>query len=503
MRRRDFLKRAAAGGLFTAFTGAAAEIGASTPHRPNLLFIAIDDLNDWINCLDHGYPGRVFTPNIDRLAEQGVLFTNAHAVATMCNPSRTALWLGKRPSTTGVYGQAAQWDDNRVTSVSMPQFFRNNGYHTLGRGKIYHHGSEVHVDPGFDDVEPFDYALEHPKPEEDRRAGLLRYGRHHLPYDEMPSTRWVRWACGALRRQYDRPFFLVTGILKPHTPLWIPRKYFDLYPMESVRVPEVPVDELDDVPEPGRKLAWMQRFYSPVVRSGNVREAIRAYLAAITYVDDLVGELLEALEQGPNAGNTVVVLWSDHGFHWGEKMHFAKVTLWEEATRIPVIVKAPGVTAGGGRCARPLDSVDLYPTLADLCGLDPPPDLDGVSARPLLEDPGAPWDRPALTVNQRGQVSVRSEHLRLIRYEDGSEELYDHRTDPGEHRNLANAPAYDRRRKQLAHWIPERFAVNALPYPAWDGWLAPEIREEFRRTREQRLQKWDPPERYRREKNRK
>jgi arylsulfatase A-like enzyme len=436
----------------------------------------------------------VFTPNIDRLAADGVLFTNAHCVAPMCNPSRAALWTGKRPSTTGVYDQVAQWDDCRVPVYSLPAFFRDHGYRTMGCGKIYHHGAEVHPDPGFEELLPYELPTQHPEPPLDRRAGILRYGALPDSAAPLPSERWTDWACTRLGQVYDRPFLLTVGLFKPHTPLWIPSRFFDLYPLESIVVPDVPVDELDDIPEEGHRLCMLDQYFEPMLVSGNVRELIQAYLAAISYVDWLVGRLIAALESGPNLDSTVVVLWSDHGFHFGEKMHFAKCTLWEESTRVPLIVRAPGVSKPGGRCASPIDSVDLYPTVADLCGLTPPGDLDGVSFRALVADPHGVWERPALAFMHHGQVAVRSEHWRYIRYRDGTEELYDHRHDPHEHRNLADNTAFRAVRNSLAAWIPAEFALPALPYPAWEGWVHPLIREEYESTQEKRLRDWVPPE---------
>lgn len=207
------------------------ETHAQDSKKPNVLFIAIDDMNDWVNCLG-GYAGTVHTPNIDALAQRGTLFTQAYCSSPMCNPSRVALWTGKRPSTTGVYGQYAQWDDNRTTVKTTFQLFKENGYNVYGGGKIFHHGNEVHDDPAFDEPLPFTHSA---RPKDDRKAGFMRYGKLYLAEEEMPDYKLVSWCIGKLNRPHDKPFVIVPGIFRPHTPLWVPEKFFDLYPLEEIR----------------------------------------------------------------------------------------------------------------------------------------------------------------------------------------------------------------------------------------------------------------------------
>lgn len=244
----------------------------------------------------------------------------------------------------------------------------------------------------------------------------------------------------------------------------------------------------------GIRLADKEHRYDPVVATGRVAEVIQAYLAAVSFVDNQVGRMVDAIGKSPYADNTIIVLWSDHGYHFGEKFHFAKSTLWEESARMPCIIYAPGVT-DGANCDRPMDTIDIYPTLADLCGITPPKDIDGISMVPLLRNPAMEW-KPAVTMLQYTNVTVRSDDFRYIRYADGGEELYDHRIDPGEHKNLAANPEYKSTKEKLARHVPESFVIDALPYPFHKGYIPPHIRNEFERTRSARQESWIPSDRY-------
>jgi arylsulfatase A-like enzyme len=258
-----------------------------------------------------------------------------------------------------------------------------------------------------------------------------------------------------------KPQFIAVGIVKPHLPWYAPKKYFDLYPKDKLTLPKVPDDDLDDVPAIGRRMAKPEGDHKAVVRSGQWRDAVQAYLATITFVDDQVGRLLDALDRSPMAANTVIVLWGDHGWHLGEKHHWRKFTLWEEATRAPLVFVVPGLARQRGLCARPVDFLSVYATLADVCGLPIPTHLEGPSLRPLLENPNAPWDRMALTTHGRGEHAVRSEQWRYIRYHDGSEELYDHAADPMEWRNVAAGAEHAALKRQMGAWMPKREARDA------------------------------------------
>jgi arylsulfatase A-like enzyme len=435
-----------------------AEPPAGAADRPNVLFIVVDDLNDWVGVLG-GHP-QARTPNIDRLARRGVSFTRAYAAAAECNPSRTAVLTGFRPSTSGVYSNDDPWRKTMPDVVTLPRLFMNHGYRVVGGGKIFHRKFR-------DPASWHEYFDREPNPRPARRpvngipdAGDFDWGRVLVPDEEMADYQVVSWAVTELGRVHDEPFFLACGLFRPHLPWYVPSKYFDMFPLVGLRLPEILVSDLDDVPPAGVEMARPLVDHQLVIESRNYRRAVRGYLASIAFADAQVGRLLDALERSPQADHTIVVLWSDHGWHLGEKLHWRKFTLWEEATRAPLLVFAPGVTKPGGRSPRTVSFVDIYPTLADLAGLPIADDLDGVSLRPLLEDPDAAWDRPALMTQGLGNHAVRSERWRYIRYADGSEELYDHEADPLEWRNLAADPKLDSVKRELARWLPK---TNAPP----------------------------------------
>ncbi len=459
--------------------------------RPNVLFIIVDDMNDWVGCLG-GYPV-VKTPNIDRLARRGLLFTNAHCASSVCNPSRTATMTGLRPSATGIYNNGHWWRPHLPDAVVLPAYFKAHGYHVAGGGKTFHHTLGFNPPDSWDEYfsqvpdDPwhFDYLVpgEHTsKPGlhwpdgfplneiEEVRLGKrppanyreFDWGPFDKPDMEMGDGQMVDWALEFMDNQRDCPFFLAAGVYKPHLPWYVPRKYFEMYPLEKIQLPPVKDDDLDDVPPPGRKMA-MARYedFELVKRSGKYRQAVQAYLASISFADAMVGQLLDGLEAGGHASDTVIVLWSDHGWHLGEKLHWHKMTLWERATRVPLVIVAPGMTGEDSRCSRPVSLVDLYPTLIELCGLPPKEELDGTSLVPLLRDPSARWEQPALITYQRGNHAVRSERWRYIRYADGSEELYDMETDPNEWTNLADRPQHAAVKGGLARWLPKTDAPSA------------------------------------------
>jgi arylsulfatase A-like enzyme len=442
--------------------------GAQAPARPNVLLIAVDDLNDWIGCLG-GHP-QARTPHLDRLAARGTLFANAHCQSPLCNPSRTSLLTGLRPSSTGIYGLAPGL--RAVTSVSnavtLPQYFARQGYHTACFGKIHHDGAipprlraaefDVWGEPG-----PMPY----PKSKLVRTPDPIRamdWGVFPERDEEQGDWKIASAAIAHLRtRTNGQPFFLSVGFRLPHVPCFASQKWFDLFPEEQVVLPPVLAGDRADLPRfagylhwrlPEPRLAWLQG-------QGQWRPLVRAYLASTTFMDSQAGRLLQALDDLGHASNTVVVVWSDHGWHLGEKAITGKNTLWERSTRVPLIVAGPGV-ARGARCTRPVELLDLYPTLVDLCGLPPRAGLEGRSLRPLLTNAAAarPW--PAITTHNHDNHSVRTEDWRYIRYADGSEELYDLRADPHEWTNVAARAALAIRKQELAGWLPR---TNAPPAP--------------------------------------
>lgn len=437
--------------------------GGSTPaqaaEKPNVLFIAVDDLNDWIACLG-GHP-QCQTPNIDRLAAKGVLFTRSYCAAPACNPSRAALMTGVRPFTSGVYHNQHPWRKAMPDVVTLPQHFMKHGYEAVGSGKIYH--------GRFPDPASWNDYLEKggdPKPTRDvlndphSRAGGIVWGKLDVPVHEMNDYKMGNYAIEYLKKPHDKPFFLACGIFRPHMPWQVPQKYYDLYPLNKIQLPKTLDTDLADIPEAGRKMAKPQGDHATILKTDNWKYAVQAYLASITFADEMVGRVVKALEESPYADNTIIVLWGDHGWHLGEKHHWRKFALWEEATRAPLIMVAPRVTKPNSVCERTVDFMNIYPTLAELCSLPRPEHLEGVSMVSLLKQPSAEWDRPAITTHGRNNHAIRSERFRYIRYEDGSEELYDHTVDPLEWKNLAAEPKFAEAKAELAKWLPQKNVPN-------------------------------------------
>lgn len=434
---------------------------AALPERPNVLFIAIDDLNDWVGILG-GHP-QAHTPNLDRLAGRGLAFTNAHTVAPACNPSRTALLTGIHPSTSGVYYNGQDWRSALPDAVTLPQYFMANGYRTIGAGKIFHGDPDPRswheYFPSRERNKPDDPYPEEAPLNELFMAMNFDWGPVQVDDTKMGDAQVVSWAIEQLAKPQTEPFFLATGIYRPHLPWYVPQEYFEPYPLDEIQLPPVVEDDLDDVPDAASAFtsSW---DHSRVVDSGQWKAAVQGYLASIAFADAQLGRLIDAFEASRYADNTIVVLWSDHGWHLGEKEHWRKFTLWERATRTPLVVIAPGLTEPAMRTSKPVSLLDLYPTLVDLAGLPPREELQGQSLRPLLEDVEANWTRPALTTHGPGNHSLRSERYRYTRYADGSEELYDHDSDPNEWTNVASDPDLEGVKVELAAWFPKQDAPS-------------------------------------------
>jgi arylsulfatase A-like enzyme len=273
--------------------------------------------------------------------------------------------------------------------------------------------------------------------------------------EEMPDYKVVSYGLKKLKEKSERPFVLAIGLVKPHLPFSVPKKWFDKFPLESIELPPHREDDLSDVPRAGVQMAKPNGDHAKIVRSGRWKEAVRAYLATIAFCDAQVGRLLDGLNKSPHRENTIVVLWSDHGWSLGEKSHWRKFALWEEPTRTVFIWKVPGVTQPGGVCERTVDYTCVYPTLCELAGLPMPARLDGTSIAPLLRNPAAEWHLPAITTHGFNNHTVRDEGWRYIRYADGSEELYDTRTDPLEYTNLALKPAFASQKAAFAKFLPQ------------------------------------------------
>ena len=412
---------------------------SAEPTRPNVLFIAIDDLNDWLGCYG-GHP-QVQTPHIDALAKRGVMFTNAQCQAPICNPSRVSMLLGKLPSTTGIYFLGPRFRDSDATKEdeTLFQSFRKAGYHVATCGKIFH----GKADPAsFDTIHPSkgwrrgDKKLHFTKP---GSHPLWDWGQVDVPDEQQRDYLAAQWSAEQLPKlaASDQPYFLALGFHLPHVPIYASKKWFDLYPLEEIQLPEAIANDRDDLPEYSKQLTLNSTAprHQWMVEHDEASQAVRAYLATNSFVDHMVGMVLDSLQASGEADNTVVVLWSDHGFHLGEKQRWAKRTLWEETARVPMIFAGPGVSHGS-KCSRPVGLIDVYPTLLSLCDLPERDVLDGSDITPLLSDPNTPWDRPALCTFGKNNHSLRSERYRYTTYDDGSEELYDHENDPHEFHNL-------------------------------------------------------------------
>jgi len=420
--------------------------------KPNVLFIAVDDLNDWA-----GYSGekQVISPNMDKLAKDGVWFSRAYCQYPVCGPSRASVM-------SGLYfhqleSKKLQMKDKDVAdkvesmgSRLLHSYFQDHGYKTMAVGKILHKhlpkksldesggrgGWDTHNDKNGDRVKT------HWKSD----ATLTDWDYSQKAESKMSDSKAAKWAVERLQEKHKKPFMLMVGFLRPHVPWYVPKKYFDMYDRDKVHLPPYKATDLDDVPEAARdtlndgypRTEW-------ALKNNQWKHIVQSYLASITFVDSKVGQVLDALEDSPYRDNTIVVLWSDHGYHMGEKNTFQKHTLWERSAMAPLIIKMPKKyerKMKKGQCDQVVGLIDIYPTLVDLCGLPANTKVVGRSLKPLIENPNKKWDYPALTYRKDGGKSIRSDRYRYIEYGDGSMELYDHSKDPNEWKNLAPAKEY-------------------------------------------------------------
>lgn len=483
-------------GVFVFGTKVSADTGSSeatkvkSDARPNVLFIAVDDLNDWIGCLK-GHP-QARTPNMDRLASRGVLFANAHCAAPACNPSRAAVFTGLTPYVTNVWSnQSGSINKKYPEALHLQEAFSEAGYKTLGTGKLLHSNSKSRFDEFFsthqrwspfskDAVKYTEDELPTKKSADPRHVLKDSQGRAVvLPLNRMPSDRkpnqkdgesfdWgpfdvpdldfgdtqiTDWAIKKLKSAADEPIFLGVGYYRPHIPLYAPKRFFERFKNERAQLPPTMKNDLDDIGELGQQ--WAREAitagsHSTTVKYKQWQAAVEAYLACTTYVDSEIGRLLDALDASDISDNTIVVLWSDHGWHLGEKEHWGKWTGWERSTRVPLMIVPPKNQAdkyskAGQQCDQAVGLIDLYPTLLEMAGIkratakegkqaDP---LAGVSLVPLLKDPASKTNRAVVTTFDQGNSTIRTHRWRFIRYVDGSEELYDLKADPNEWKNLA------------------------------------------------------------------
>jgi len=463
---------------------------ALAENRPNVIFFAVDDLCDWVHALGHE---QAITPNMDALARSGVMFTNAQAPGVYCAPSRTAIFTGRYASTTGCYGTEIYFHDHPEI-VPLQVAFHRSGYATFGAGKLFHH-REGHLDRrGWDEffvrkellkqkgwrIESWpmaederDVPFPDPFPASVYNRGKKISGGLFLEWgsilnekeEEMADTRRVNYACEVLKRKHDKPFFLAVGLYAPHFPNYAPQKYFDLYDRDRIQAPPCKDDDLEDLPPKVRKQKENRKrqHHDKLVKLGAVEDAIHGYLACTSYADAMLGRVLTALKESPYADNTIVVLWSDQGFHHGEKGHWGKHTLWQRTAHVPFIWSGPGL-ARNAKVDATVSLIDMYPTLLDLCGLQPVEKLEGKSLATVLANPATATDRDVyLPYLDPGGYAITNQQWRYIHYSDGTEELYDSRKDPNEWDNLAAKAELAPIKQKLRASAPKTFAPPATP----------------------------------------
>lgn len=432
--------------------------------RPNVLFIAIDDQNDWIGHMG-GHP-LAKTPHMDAVASRGTSFLNAHCQSPLCNPSRSSVLFGLRPTTTGIYGLSPsirsipKWRDR----VSLAQHLKANDYKTSITGKIFHQGfsTKAQRDSEFDVWGPaggvgIKPAAKLIPPTSMGNHPAMDWGTFPHSDTEKGDFQITTWAIDEITKANpDDAFFLAVGYSLPHVPCYATQQWFDLYPDDDSVLPPINRDDRNDTPRfswylhwdlPEPRLAWVQH-------NTQWRNLVRSYLACTSFVDAQIGRLIEGLKTSGRFDNTVIVIWGDHGWHLGEKLITGKNTLWEESTRVPLIFSGPGITASQ-QCNQPVELLDIYPTLIDLCNLDARDDLEGISLLPQLRDAAAVRERPAITSHNQGNHSVRTTRYRYILYADGSEELYDHLVDPHEWNNIAAEQSSADLITSHQRWLPQ------------------------------------------------
>jgi arylsulfatase A-like enzyme len=445
--------------LITPLLAVASSLAAALPAKPNVLFIAVDDLRDWVGYFGHNPQSK--TPNYDRLARMGTSFTRAYCASPSCNPSRAALMSGMRPSTTAVYENNIDFRPLLGADKMLTTAFRNAGYFVHGAGKIYHESYRRPTE--------WDHYLEKegrypavPAGQSDGVGGI-RFAPLDCQDNEIPDWAITDYGIASLAKKHDKPFFLAVGFHKPHMPWNVPRKWFDLFPLDSIKLPPHLENDLDDVPPAGVRMARPEGDHAAMLQSGRWREAVQAYLATVAYCDMNLRRLLDAFEKSAYRDNTIIVLWGDHGWHLGEKSHWRKFALWEEATRAPFMWVVPGLTKPGTISDRTVDFMSIFPTLTDLCGIPTPKHVEGLSIRPLLANANAAWSTPAVTTYRYKNHTVRSAGWRYIRYANGEEELYDEVKDPNEYVNLAGKPEFAARKTELAEFLPKSDAPDTEP----------------------------------------
>ncbi|QBN20479.1 sulfatase [Flavobacterium nackdongense] len=431
--------------------------------KPNVLFIAIDDMNNWASAMG----GVAKTPNMEKLAKAGKLFTNAYCVVPACNPSRVAIMTGVRPETSGQYTNPGNFRDlpGNANRITLPLYLQQNGYEAIAAGKIFHNGRGKGTEPDpQSDPQSWNYqfpndvgtkghqlyldknnqakwlegamyieGMDSRKPEYLSKFGV--WGVTPEKKEETADWKNAEFASNYLGEKHDKPFFLAVGLFRPHSPQIAPQEFFDMYPLESIQVPELPENDMDDIPEIA-KTNFSSKFVELVKEKGQLQKATQGYLASMSFADACIGKILEGVENGPNKDNTIIVLWTDHGWQLAQKERWEKFSLWKQSTNSPLIIKYPNMKNPGESTNQAVSLLDLFPTVLDLSGIEKPDFLEGTSLVPLLTDANYKRKEPAITTYEKGNISVEKNDWNFIQYKDGSEELYNHATDPKEFKNV-------------------------------------------------------------------
>ncbi|TKG95753.1 DUF229 domain-containing protein [Puteibacter caeruleilacunae] len=469
--------------LMGAAVGGNAYAAPSKQQKPNVLMISIDDLNDWSGCLGN-FPN-IKTPNIDRLAAKGIIFKNAHCQAPICAPSRAAIYMSLQPANTGLYYQSSDKDIRKANkrtadAVFMPDYFEEYGYKTMGVGKLMHNGDALKIYQEYGGVfpkmgfgpKPKERVNYNPKWFSKTRNTATDWSPIDLPEEEMSDYKIADWAVNKLGEKHDQPFFMAVGFIRPHVPWHVPQKWFDMFPLEDIQTPPYKKDDMDDIPEISKQLHDMPSMPKTewLIKENKWKSMVQAYMACMAFVDHQVGKVLDAMENSEYADNTIIVLWSDHGYHLGEKNRTCKHSLWNRATHVPLIFAGPGIEAKTS-CDEAVQLIDIYPTLTALCGLPANKDNEGHNLEQLIDSPDADWRYPAMTMYGFKNVSLYHGDYHFIQYKDGSMEFYDRKNDPNEWDNQANNPKFAKEIKRFKRMLPKDYApltkytkINANKY---------------------------------------